>query len=312
MTDHEQDVRVEYEPNARALAVALASVLAARTASGTKRGARWLAAQSRVPTTMPRGVAVLPWVLALVGIGFAAFGPQRVAVRAGYQDVIREENAALRGTAVAAQATANAGGAVAVPTAVATENPADAYAPRPSGAGCRDVPGLSAPVLALCDTIDAAGTEMRLDPRVLAVLVEAECPYPDDAQCVSHAGAFGRAQIMPATAATLAVQTGLPCESSQYDHFTNLRCGARYLTDGMLRASALWRDGRELTAILVGAALYNSGHGRAPEALACVEAGTPLDQCWSLPAETREYVAKWRPLLEAAGYSDAQPVAVAR
>lgn len=186
----------------------------------------------------------------------------------------------------------------------------DAYAPRPSGPGCADVPGLSAPVLALCDTIDAAGTEMQLDPRVLAVLVEAECPYESDARCVSHAGAFGRAQLMPETARLLAMQTGLACETSQYDHFTNLRCGARYYLDGLISASALWRDGRELSALLAAAAGYNSGHGNVPAAVSCVNAGTELASCWALPEETRRYVAKWRPLLVAAGYWDAPAVAV--
>lgn len=171
---------------------------------------------------------------------------------------------------------------------------------------------LAAPVVRLCAEIDDAASSQGLDPRVLAVLVNAECPYESDARCVSPVGAFGRAQLMPDTASSLQTQLGIPCRASHYDHPTNLACGALYYVQGLQQAADFWKEGRELTALLVAAAGYNAGHGRIPEARACASAGTPLEGCWSLPEETRDYVRKWRPLLEAAGYVDGGPVAVAR
>lgn len=60
------------------------------------------------------------------------------------------------------------------------------------------------------------------------------------------------------------------------------------------------------------AASENAGHGEIPDGRACVEAGTALERCGEIPAETRAYVAAWRPLLEAAGYGDARREAAAR
>jgi len=68
--------------------------------------------------------------------------------------------------------------------------------------------------------IEIAAREQRLRPALVHAVVRAESAYRADA--VSHKGAVGLMQLMPATAARLGV-------SDSYDPQQNLRGGSRYL-----------------------------------------------------------------------------------
>lgn len=97
-----------------------------------------------------------------------------------------------------------------------------------------------------------------------------------NARAVSHAGAMGLMQIMPATWANLRARHGLG--SDPYDVRDNIMAGAAYL-----RAM---HDRYGNTAAMLAA--YNAGPGRTDEYLS---RGRPL------PAETRAYLAKLVPVI---------------
>ena len=101
-----------------------------------------------------------------------------------------------------------------------------------------------------------------------------------NARAVSHAGAMGLMQIMPATWAMLSARHGLG--SDPFDVRSNILAGAAYLR-------AMWDRYRDVPLML---AAYNAGPGRA-DAFASGRRG--------LPAETRAYVARIAPELGASG-----------
>lgn len=89
--------------------------------------------------------------------------------------------------------------------------------------------------------IDRAASEAGIDPRLLAAMVWQESEFRPDA--VSHSGAVGLTQLMPATAAGLDVDPT--------DPIANLQGGARYLA---------WTI-REFGSLELGLAAYNAGPG---------------------------------------------------
>ena len=107
-------------------------------------------------------------------------------------------------------------------------------------------------------------------------------------RAISHAGAMGLMQLMPATWAMLTAQHRLG--SDPFDVRANILAGAAYLR-------AMWDRYRDVRLML---AAYNAGPGRA-DAYAAGRRG--------LPAETVAYVAAIAPALGASG---APPVTMAR
>jgi soluble lytic murein transglycosylase-like protein len=92
-------------------------------------------------------------------------------------------------------------------------------------------------------SIHRAAAAAGVDPKLLTAVVWTESDFIPDA--VSHAGAIGLAQLMPATADMLGVDP--------YDPEQNLTGGARYLSDMIERY-----DGRLDLAL----AAYNAGPTR--------------------------------------------------
>lgn len=113
----------------------------------------------------------------------------------------------------------------------------------------------------LSGAIERAATEAGLDPRLLAALVWTESNFDPDA--VSHAGAVGLTQLMPATAEGLGVDPR--------DELDNLRGGAHFLSSMI----------DQFGGIELGLAAYNAGPGRVSRA-----GGIP-----DIP-ETRAYVPR--------------------
>lgn len=109
-------------------------------------------------------------------------------------------------------------------------------------------------------------------------------------RAVSHAGAMGLMQIMPATWAMLTARHGLG--SDPFDERANILAGAAYLR-------AMWDRYRDVPLML---AAYNAGPGRA-DAYAAGRRG--------LPAETRSYVARIAPALGATGVASLAPAPTA-
>jgi hypothetical protein len=106
--------------------------------------------------------------------------------------------------------------------------------------------GLPASGRAIAGSIDAAARAEGVDPRLLASLVWAESSFHQGS--VSHAGAQGLTQLMPATASGLGLDASDPVQ--------NLRGGARYLK------VQLDRFGSPELAL----AAYNAGPGRVRQA----------------------------------------------
>jgi soluble lytic murein transglycosylase-like protein len=102
------------------------------------------------------------------------------------------------------------------------------------------LPALSQPFQ---DAIGTAAEVHGLDPKLLHALVIVESAYRPDA--VSHAGAGGLAQLMPATAAGLGVR-------DRFDPAENVAGGAAYLAQQILRFGDL----------RLALAAYNAGPGR--------------------------------------------------
>jgi hypothetical protein len=109
--------------------------------------------------------------------------------------------------------------------------------------------------------IEDAANRAGVDPRLLAALVWGESEFTPDA--VSHSGAIGLTQLMPATAAGLGVDPTDPIQ--------NLDGGARFL------ASMI----RQFGSLELGLAAYNAGPGAVRRA-----GGIP-----SIP-QTQAYVPK--------------------
>lgn len=101
-----------------------------------------------------------------------------------------------------------------------------------------------------------------------------------NARAVSHAGAMGLMQIMPATWTMLSARHRLGTDP--FDVRANILAGAAYLR-------AMWDRYRDVSLMLVA---YNAGPGRA-DAFASGRRG--------LPAETRAYVARIAPELGTSG-----------
>ncbi|NHK96816.1 MULTISPECIES: lytic transglycosylase domain-containing protein [Rubrivivax] len=100
--------------------------------------------------------------------------------------------------------------------------------------------------LQLAPVVDEVALAENLDPLLLHAIAHVESRH--DAAAVSHAGARGVLQLMPATAARYGVQG----RSALHDAPTNLQAGARHLA--MLQR----RYGGELDLML---AAYNAGEG---------------------------------------------------
>lgn len=116
--------------------------------------------------------------------------------------------------------------------------PTDAAAPTATGIGA-----LPAGAMRWRASIHRAAASAGIDPNLLTAVVWTESDFVPDA--VSHAGAIGLSQLMPATAEMLGVDPNDPEQ--------NLRGGARYLSDMIDRY-----DGRLDLAL----AAYNAGPTR--------------------------------------------------
>lgn len=153
--------------------------------------------------------------------------------------------------------------------------------------------------------IVAAAHEHGLDSHAWGAIVAQECPWGDPS-CGSHAGAQGLAQVMPATAADIEAQTGLPCRAQATDGPTSLRCGAWYFAQRVRDNGDLWQTPADDEAVLLAAAAaYNGGGPPSQDVRAAVQAGAG-DVCASVRfAETRTYCyafrERWRATLAERG-----------
>lgn len=100
--------------------------------------------------------------------------------------------------------------------------------------------------------INQAAHRHNLDPALLAALVEVESAF--NPRAVSHAGAMGLAQIMPATAADLGL-------ANAFDPAANLDAGAQYLA---------WLLDRYNGRLDLALAAYNAGPGRVDRCGLCI------------------------------------------
>jgi len=128
--------------------------------------------------------------------------------------------------------------------------------------------------------IDAAASEVKVDPMLLAGLIRQESGF--DAQAVSSAGALGLMQLLPKTARVEARDLRLRYSRQRlFDPGYNLRLGAAHLA-GLLA---------ELGGLEQALAAYNAGRDR----VAAWRVGGPFDEpaefVESIPfTETRQYV----------------------
>lgn len=121
-----------------------------------------------------------------------------------------------------------------------------------------DVPGSD-----LAELIDRHSRAQELEPKLVRALIQAESGY--NVQALSNKGAMGLMQLMPGTAAELAVDDA-------YDPDQNIRGGTTYLR------SLLDRFGHQVELAL---AAYNAGPGAVDR-----HSGIPPYQ------ETRAYVRR--------------------
>ncbi|MFC3077849.1 lytic transglycosylase domain-containing protein [Phenylobacterium terrae] len=154
--------------------------------------------------------------------------------------MVRAALAALAISAAAAEAGAadwrDAGGAL----FVGEGPPQLEYVPSPAEA---QTPRIAPPSQPFADAVSLAAERHGLDPKLLHALVVVESAYRPDA--VSHAGAGGLTQLMPATAAELGVR-------DRFDPVENLIGGADYLAQQVLRFGD----------IRLALAAYNAGPSR--------------------------------------------------
>lgn len=149
---------------------------------------------------------------------------------------------------------------------------------------------LSDPAEELLERIEHHAREAGLEPRLVQSLIQAESAF--DRYAVSHKGAQGLMQLMPATASTLGVD-------DPFDIDQNLSGGTRYLRRLLDRY-----DGD----LVLGLAAYNAG----PEAVARYEGVPPY-------RETRAYVRRVltmyrgeEPMLPASGLLRGKPAFLVR
>lgn len=147
------------------------------------------------------------------------------------------------------------------------------------------------------ETVIAEESErFDVDPYLVAALINAESGF--DAAEVSSAGAVGLMQLLPSTAAELAVEIGIEGEVDEErlkDPELNIKLGTRHLAD------LLARYGHTRTAL----AAYNAGGGNVD---AWLEASGEASVGVSLPfPETEAYVE--RVLSEVARYRELYPTA---
>lgn len=126
---------------------------------------------------------------------------------------------------------------------------------------------------AVKDELAQASQSYGVDLALLKAVVAAESAF--DHRAVSHKGAVGLMQLMPATARRYGVQpqAGLAVERRLVDPVVNIHAGTRYLSD-LLR---LFNGEMELAV-----AAYNAGEG------AVKRAGNQIPNY----RETRHYVSK--------------------
>ncbi len=147
----------------------------------------------------------------------------------------------------------------AITTELATENNLETSTVLNSNA----IPSVAHPFI---PTIQSYAARYAVElPLVLAV-IEQESLF--DPSAVSHAGAGGLMQLMPATATALGV-------TDRYDIDQNLEAGTRHLSDLIAR----YKVQNRYTAIPMALAAYNAGE---PSVARC--------RCWNPYAETAAYV----------------------
>lgn len=178
----------------------------------------------------------------------------------------------LRGGALAQTAPAAAGAATMLPAATEPVI-ANAVAPLP-------VPVWLPPSVRRWEAaIIAAAQRHGIDPALLAIIVLVESGGWSRAE--SPAGAFGLAQLMPATAAEVSAAAGHGGSPDAWrDPLVNIDLGAAYLA-AQSRAFAADARGDERESIRLTAAAYNGGPGRLRRSL----------DGWgsTLPSETLRY-----------------------
>ena len=104
--------------------------------------------------------------------------------------------------------------------------------------------------LAFWDLIRQKAQDRELDPYLVVALIRQESLF--DARARSPAAALGLMQLIPATAARVAVRLGLPAPSQErlFDPEINLTLGTQYLKELLERYSNNWQK---------ALAAYNAG-----------------------------------------------------
>jgi soluble lytic murein transglycosylase-like protein len=215
-------------------------------------------------TQFPRSrLAAAVAVVAAFAVVAAPAGLAQVKVERGPDGKVVFYNQPGRAAAAAEAQRAPADGVIEIIGSPRAAAPAVAPAVRPA------VQRSSAVRLDLAPLIDRHSGDRGLDPRVVAAVVRVESAF--DHFAVSRKGAMGLMQLMPGTAADLAVD-------DPYDPDQNLRGGTAYLRRLLDRY-----DGRLDLAL----AAYNAG----PEA---------VDRYGGIPPyrETRDYVRRVLSLVE--------------
>ena len=108
-------------------------------------------------------------------------------------------------------------------------------------------------VIAVAETIVEEAERYQLDPSLVLAVIQVESAYYNLA--VSHVGALGLMQLMPATGRELAHKHGIPWsgEESLFDPIVNIKLGTAYLAQlsnkydgniGVMLAAYNWGPGR--------------------------------------------------------------------